>query len=414
MTARASSTHQLLRPDVHVPALDGVRGLAIALVVLLHFAQVLVPPAGTVGEAVAGVLAQGWVGVDLFFVLSGFLITGILLDARGAEPTVPAGYYRSFYVRRALRIFPPYYAFLAVMLWLVPPPRVEGQWWYWAYLGNALVSVKGWDATGEIGHLWSLAIEEQFYLVWPAVVALCSAGALRRLGVAVLIGAPVLRAALMITGVAIGHPTAGAVWSYVLTPARSDALVLGALLAQALRTPGGVEVILRWRRVAGAFAVSVIAALIAWAHTQGSSWWVDQWPGAVFGYSAIALLGGILVFAAARSNGGRVARVFGCGPLRWLGKYSYGIYLVHHALRIPVLALVAPGQSAFQRSPSWGLWLAYMTSAVALSLSLAYVSWHLFEKHWLSLKRYAPMPFSRGGLSAWKAPSEGVAAGRAA
>src|SRR5262249_2846553 len=136
-------------------------------VVLFHFSGIFRLREST---AVGTILARGWMGVDLFFVLSGFLITGILLDSRGAD-----GYFSSFYARRFLRIFPLYYGFLA--LWFLVLAYVFGsaysdlfarerQVWFWSYTAN-------WgrpDELGALGHFWSLAIEEQFYLVWPLVV----------------------------------------------------------------------------------------------------------------------------------------------------------------------------------------------------------------------------------------------------
>jgi len=157
----------------HVPALDGLRGLAILLVLARHTANELQPGRG-LDVAVKRVLQVGWSGVDLFFVLSGFLITGILLDARGGRH-----YFRNFYMRRSLRIFPVYYGSLfvtfAVLPFFVATPLFavlqRNQLWYWTYLVNVLSPLTGGTGTPyNTAHLWSLAVEEQFYLLWPAVV----------------------------------------------------------------------------------------------------------------------------------------------------------------------------------------------------------------------------------------------------
>ena len=118
----------------------------------------------------------GWIGVDLFFVLSGFLITGILYDAKGGPH-----YFRNFYMRRSLRIFPLYYAFLILIFAVMPLLRASGadhvgkQVWMWTYLSNVLFARVGWEGMpAHTTHLWSLAIEEQFYLLWPLLVWLAS------------------------------------------------------------------------------------------------------------------------------------------------------------------------------------------------------------------------------------------------
>ena len=152
----------------HVPAADGVRGLAI-LVVLIHNAAWINAGTGSfLLKLTLAITSTGWVGVQLFFVLSGYLITGILVDALGSPR-----YFRHFYIRRTLRIFPLYYAALLVALFVVPQVAQvpawaaaarQNQWWYWSYLSN-------WGAPFGHGiaglpHFWSLAVEEQFYLCW--------------------------------------------------------------------------------------------------------------------------------------------------------------------------------------------------------------------------------------------------------
>src|SRR5205823_1934832 len=126
-------------------------------------------------DRIAVVLVEpGWSGVDLFFVLSGFLITGILCDAKGRD-----GYFRNFFTRRILRIFPLYYGFLGVVFLLLPRVTPFGrhlaallhyQVWYWTYLLNVLISLRGWPPVADFNHFWLLAVEDQFYLVWPFVV----------------------------------------------------------------------------------------------------------------------------------------------------------------------------------------------------------------------------------------------------
>ena len=157
----------------HLPGLDGVRGLAILMVMAVHFVGDATPH--NLAERVAVKLGNyGVLGVDLFFVLSGFLITGLLLDAKG-DPH----YFRNFYARRTLRIFPLYYAVLALLLLVLPrvialPLALDEsrmhQAWLWTYTANFFIAAKASWALPYVSHFWSLAIEEHFYLVWPLVV----------------------------------------------------------------------------------------------------------------------------------------------------------------------------------------------------------------------------------------------------
>ena len=194
----------------HIKPLDGLRGIAILLVMWFHFAW----PAkaqGLITRLYVSVAALGWVGVDLFFVLSGFLITGILLDSKRG-----AGYFRNFYARRVLRIFPLYYAVLLVTLVILPlivpydtpalKRLLEGQGWLWLYSTNISVAVEhgNWIASADwlrMGALWSLAVEEHFYLVWPLLVFFLSRRALLRTSIAMIVLVPILRTVALFAGV---------------------------------------------------------------------------------------------------------------------------------------------------------------------------------------------------------------------
>jgi peptidoglycan/LPS O-acetylase OafA/YrhL len=216
----------------HIPVLDGMRGIAVLCVMVLHF---------TLVDAVTGteriffdVARVGWVGVDLFFVLSGFLITGILYDAKGG-----AHFFRNFYMRRVLRIFPLYYAFLFLVLVALPTVRPtavvpgETQLWLWTYLSNILFARVGWEGVpGHTTHLWSLAIEEQFYMLWPLVVFFAS----RRRLVQICIGAIVFAE---LTRIGLHYTAPNGIAGYALMPARIDALGVGALVAVLAREPAG-------------------------------------------------------------------------------------------------------------------------------------------------------------------------------
>jgi len=234
----ASSSGELPRRGAYVPALDGVRGLAIIMVMLAHFTSYGgLHPVVFLDRAYRSVVMLGGTGVDLFFVLSGFLITGILLDSRHE-----AGYFRNFYMRRVLRIFPLYYATLAGCFLILPLFRggdeelarlLSEQGWYWTYLANVRMALDGWPAFNSIGHFWSLAVEEQFYMVWPLAVFAVGGKRLRILCVMVILGSLLARVAFWQAGFL---PRIN-----VMTVARMDALAAGAFLAVAARRPGGLQ-----------------------------------------------------------------------------------------------------------------------------------------------------------------------------
>jgi peptidoglycan/LPS O-acetylase OafA/YrhL len=365
------------RPS-HVPVLDGLRGLAIFLVLLCHFTLY--------GGLFSGFLAPlrpaaiaGWSGVDLFFVLSGFLITGILYDAKGTQ-----FYFRNFYIRRVLRIFPLYYGFLAVFFVGIPSlvdiaapyqQLRDEQVWYWTYLANFKMAADGWPAHLSVGHFWSLAVEEQFYLIWPLVIHLLSRRALIAVCTASLGGALLVRVGLWWVGEDLA--------AYVLTPARMDGLALGGLVAILARSPRGL---VRWRPSAQLTALgsgAILVGLYAWRGRL-----VPEDP-VVFtvGISVIALLFGSLVTLVLTSPAsGFLERAFSSGPLTFLGRYSYGIYVFH----IPILGvvrrshLVTSGPGTL--GPNAGLRVITLLIVAAVILGAAILSWHFYENRFLRWK----------------------------
>src|SRR5467141_1688790 len=186
--------------DGHVPALDGLRGLAIIMVLFVHFVGACQPESAFERILIKGSNYGVW-GVDLFFVLSGYLITGILYDSKGS-----AHYYRNFYVRRILRIFPLYYGVLFLLFFVFPlfpsvyPTGLEEsarhQAWVWPFGVNLFIALRGWWALPYISHFWSLAIEEHFYLLWPLVVFSFRRETLERICLGVIVAALALRIGL--------------------------------------------------------------------------------------------------------------------------------------------------------------------------------------------------------------------------
>ena len=372
--------------DDHLPELDGVRGLAILLVLLLHHLGGL--RLGPLGEP----LRAGWIGVDLFFVLSGLLITRILLRQRGRP-----GYFRTFYARRALRIWPLYtlvFLFALLVAWRIPGLQYElsasQAWAHALYVQN--LAFPGVYGPWPLKVTWSLAIEEQFYVVWPLLVALLPERALGRFLWAVVAGMPLLRWAALGAG-------ASPLLVYTHTACRLDGLAVGGLLALAVTRPGGAGARLRWFRRAAVLAPA--SAALLWTPLMGGDALVQR-TSAVTG-AALVAAGGIYTLLAL-GLGGVVALVLGEGAsrwaraaftprwLRWLGTRSYGLYLYHGITIHLDQLLLRPwlrehlGGRALPNAAGLGL------SLVGLLL-LAELSFRFFERPLLSLRsRFQPGP----------------------
>jgi len=247
-----------VRISGQLPGLDGVRGLAILMVMAVHFVGDATPR--TFGERLAVKLGNyGVLGVDAFFVLSGFLITGLLLDAKGDRH-----YFRNFYARRTLRIFPLYYSVLALLFLVLPsvaalPLALEEsrvhQTWLWTYTANFYIAAKASWALPYVSHFWSLAIEEHFYLLWPLVVFSFRRETLERICLGVIAAALALRIGLSLLGTSELSIS-------VLTPCRVDALCVGGLLAALARREEGVAPLVR-RSGQAAIAIGVATLLVS-------------------------------------------------------------------------------------------------------------------------------------------------------
>jgi peptidoglycan/LPS O-acetylase OafA/YrhL len=314
----------------------------------------------------------GWSGVDLFFVLSGFLITGILWDSR-LEPDRA----RSFYIRRALRILPLYYGVL-IAVFIVRPAlgwahRLDDlalaheQIWYWTYLCDWRIALNHPPAFTFLTHFWTLSIEEQFYLVWPLIVWRCSRRTMLGVAGAVAVGALLLR-------IAIVTATTSPDSAYALFPCRLDGLAVGAILALGLRGPGGEAALRRWVIPAALSGAAVVGVL---ALSRPSVRFVD--PGMMtIGYTALDWAFAGLVFTAATVR----SRLLEFGALRAAGRYSYGLYVYHPI----VMWWIVRHVPSFEQSQ----WRSAVGGALG-SIVLACASYHLYESRFLRLKdRLAP------------------------
>jgi peptidoglycan/LPS O-acetylase OafA/YrhL len=366
-------------------SLDGLRGLAILLVVLYH--ATLFGEANASGSRWFVALPKiGWSGVDLFFVLSGFLITRVLRRNRDAS-----NYFGVFYTRRVARIFPLYYAVLAVMFFVVPhvpafaaqnafwqPGAARETLWYWLYLSNVKTALAGAFDHRFLDLTWSLAIEEQFYLVWPLLVWWLSRERMIALCVAVAVGALVLRCAFVAAG---AHPLA----TYVLTPLRMDCLAIGALVALVAEQRDGWSRLARAARIALPAASAVCAAILA-IYSIDPAFLAPRPNLALLahplmqtiGYTALAVLyAALLVLALPAAGSQRWRRAFEARPLVAIGTYSYAIYLLHD----PAIALTT-GWIYHPRDTAWPYpveqALVYAL-VLAISLVAARLSWLVLE-----------------------------------
>jgi len=359
----------------HYPELDGLRGLAILLVLYFHCRRIHKP--STVWEwHYYTFLETGWVGVDLFFVLSGFLITGFLLGTVQQER-----YFGRFYLRRALRIFPLYYSMLilvslaSLLGWAVAgqPSWIEYVS-YWVYLQNWLVP-GGLRPIEPIGHFWSLAIEEQFYLLWPVLILLAAP----RNSVGWLCGLTIAVSVI----VRIGLVAAGVQGVYFCTVSHLDALAAGAGLAYFSRQQGSLSRLHRPAIAVGTF--SAIAVLVIGIRQQG--FYGHDAEVLKFGLLSLALLfTSLLVLAYTSRADGFWRRLLRNRWLRLVGTVSYGIYVVH----FPIILLLE-GIWPYAHGNFWLDQLAFLPVVMAGSMMVAWTSFRYLEKPILDLKlRFAP------------------------
>lgn len=353
-----------------IPELDGIRGVAILLVLVFHFGASTLPRG-----VIRDVATLGWSGVDLFFVLSGFLITGILLDTAGAP-----GYYRSFYARRMLRTFPLYFVYLAVMFFAILPAAKQFGFFvkggfetlpYWLYLSNWTSPFEN-SLGGPFSHLWSLAVEEQFYLFWPLVVRYASPRALPLVCVALAIASFAFRNLWPVDPL---FPEVVYRW----TPARIEPIALGALVACAARKPQWVTRV----RIVAFYGAAVASAMLG-ATIAACDSTANLCPAMYrYGYTALAVLYALAVLHAA-ARGSRVLR----SPLLGLfGKYSYGIYVIHFPVALAAIKL----REIYGERMGVAFSLLSLAIGVTLSLAAAALSWRFLESPFLRLKcRFTP------------------------
>jgi len=374
---------------VFYPALDGLRAVALLLVFFQHYASI----------------PWGWSGVNLFFVLSGFLITGILFDTRDDAHRA-----RNFYVRRTLRIFPLYYGVFLVLLLLYP--LVHWQWtssWIaWPlYFGNFLIlrspavldgnSMQALSAYGRLtcvrfsqstvylGHFWSLCVEEQFYLFWPWIVFwLRSRRALVWFCGVTIVVVPLLR--VVAQHLAPSWMLQAGILDR-LTPFQLDSLLLGGLIALLWRDRHRERLLAAAKIVSALCAIAALIYLAVTMYQSAPNWragyhyptWENTWGLCFINIFAAAMI------LCALLPGSTLYRALNLRPLRWLGRISYGAYVLHdipHRLYENVIALMSRHSTlvASHKGPT------STVLALCSTVLLAWLSFRFFESHFLNLK----------------------------
>jgi peptidoglycan/LPS O-acetylase OafA/YrhL len=358
-----------------MPELDTIRGIAVLLVLFFHGLGFRYSFQGLSGFRKLFVAATlpGWMGVNLFFVLSGFLITGILLDTKSK-----AHYFRNFYMRRALRILPLYYAVLVLLAVVTRTGWVNRQS-SWAFLGLSFFYLSNvtvlFGVPMQYGVLWSLAVEEHFYLLWPTVVRSLSRRWIAMAGATIIVLCPCLRAFYFIRGYDMGT---GYTWLV------ADGLAIGAVLAVLARGLWGTRDRM-WRITAILFAASLIMFGAGYPLGIFRS---SRILGASLRETALNIFFAGTVALALLLGTSRWKAVVNRPVLQFFGEISYGVYLIHMLvfdLEDSVVGRFFPSLSAHRGH--FGAMVFLFSITAGLTVAIAYLSRWYFEEPFLRLKR---------------------------
>ena len=336
-----------------IKQLDGLRGLAILMVLFVHLFNF---------GLFSNVFYFGWAGVDLFFVLSGFLITGILLNTRQQE-----GYFRKFWIRRVLRIFPLYYAVLTVFLLMAPYFRPTAwfsryQIYFWTYTSNYLVLQKGFFKP--LGHFWSLAIEEQFYLCWPIIIWLFKPMQLL-----------VISLLLIVTGILLRYSSSNVYIIYGSTPAHIDGLMVGGMLAVVIRHYR--EMLFRY---IDALCGMTTLLLLVYVSGYVFYWGINgdgRFMRLPFTFTLVSVFFGSVLIMSLKHDWMR--KKLSAPLLLFFGKYAYGMYIFNS------IFFHISNWAGADRLPVQQKQFVYL-GVFLLTVVVSYLSYELFEIRFLRLR----------------------------
>lgn len=364
-----------IKTGVRIPELDGLRGAAILLVVIHHNVMTsLRPENGPISKFISVVFPFSWSGVDLFFVLSGFLIGGILLDQRNA-----GNYFKTFYIRRVCRIFPLYFSWLTLFIVL---SRMFSSYLYqnwqadvfkqhypnWAYvffLQNFFVAKTEIFGAFWLTPTWSLAVEEQFYLLLPLIIWLVPVRRLPHVLISLILLTPALRLFLY-----INHP---GICTWVLLPCRTDALLLGVLCAYGVRQKRPrLWLEENQRLLYSALVVLLIGIGYLTTFRNGR----DSFEMVFLGFSWVSLFYACLLLIGVTAKKGLLVSVMRFSPLRRLGIIAYGVFIMHMAINQLAHGLILGRYPSVNDLPGEFITLL----AFVVTLLMATLSWHIFEK----------------------------------
>ncbi|MCB0100557.1 MAG: acyltransferase [Anaerolineales bacterium] len=367
-----------------IKELDGLRGIAVVLVMALHlFKRAGYFTEHPVLETFTFITTTGWVGVDIFFTLSGFLITSILLRSKTDEH-----YFKNFYVRRALRIFPLYYAAILFVLFLAP--KVEEEFTnqlnvtlpiILLYQQNWALLFKDFHITQYLGITWSLAIEEQFYLIWPFIVYKLDREKLVKFSIGYIAISIIAR----ILGTLLWpNLSQASTFFYYTSFARFEEMLFGGLLAVFLTYDGAKEKVKQYVMplFLTSFALFVLLHILSLPgdpHPEHSSL-----PLTLGGYTTAALSTvGLIGIFITRPPQNLFRKVFANPVLTFLGTYSYSMYLFHMTAALILLDVFWHSEMR-----GWKAYFLYPASTYAVTIIIALLTWNLLEKHFLGLKTY--------------------------
>lgn len=368
--------------DGYVPALDGVRGYAVLMVLLVHTMGIFIERNGHLTEtfvvAMNKIVMLGRYGVDLFFVLSGFLITGILIKSAAKKEK----YFKNFYVRRMLRIFPLYYAYLLSIIFLLPvlvdytKINLNMLVIYMFYLQNAIVLIGGTLQEYLLGHFWSLAVEEHFYLAWPFIVRFLKPSKQVVVSISLILLAIAFRAWF----VYFSGMRTGGIEYYVgrFTLCKVDGIILGCMLALGVRNKA-ISLMLEANKYLFLIVSLVTVAVAETVYMAGGYLKAyNVYGGLLYGILFSAIIN-LVMFAEVDCLANKI---FDNRLLRLFGKHSYAIYVIH----VPISAWIYT--SFFSEMPTSviisGAKFFLITTFVALIVSI--LIWHAYEKHFIKMK----------------------------